>query len=428
MLRGAQHRPGRPLRRLVRVVRGAGVRASLSATGCGRWCSTAPISCPAPTRRWPTSPPSTRSSLRLACGRRPGCPAGARPGDGCRSGWSRRCADTRSSAPRPTATARRTHVRVDEDALVQVLMSGFYYQGVWRDILAAARSARPATTPRSSGSWPRPSPPTGRTATRASSRSRSTWRSSAMTIPSSGRPSTPISERPAECARPSRRTAAGARSRRSRRRRGRAPTTRARWRAAVAVAGVARSARAAACAATRDVPTLILNGDLDNITPLSDAPGRRPPLPAKHARRRVENTGHVTALLDQNDCASVIYEHFVSTLSAGRHVLCAPHARGAGGAPVPFARSAPWSLRRAPGGATTRRCSTGGWPRRRPSHRRRRPRSAGGSTTTARGRPARRQLVVRPAAPTPSFTSQHPAGAGRGGHRAGRLDPCPPGR
>jgi hypothetical protein len=64
------------------------------------------------------------------------------------------------------------------------------------------------------------------------------------------------------------------------------------------------------------VPTLILNGDLDNITPLADATivARRFP---RSTLVDVENSGHVTALLDQNDCASVIYLHFVANLHAG---------------------------------------------------------------------------------------------------------------
>jgi hypothetical protein len=64
------------------------------------------------------------------------------------------------------------------------------------------------------------------------------------------------------------------------------------------------------------VPTLVLNGDLDNITPLADATivARRFP---RSTLVDVENAGHVTALLDQNDCASVIYLHFVTTLQPG---------------------------------------------------------------------------------------------------------------
>ena len=47
--------------------------------------------------------------------------------------------DRRASRPTPTAT--RVHVRADTNTLGQLVQSGFYYQGVWRDIFAAARSA-----------------------------------------------------------------------------------------------------------------------------------------------------------------------------------------------------------------------------------------------------------------------------------------------
>lgn len=65
-----------------------------------------------------------------------------------------------------------------------------------------------------------------------------------------------------------------------------------------------------------NVPTLILNGDLDNITPLEDARvvARRFP---NSRLVDVFNSVHVTVLLDQNHCASVLYERFVRKLSAG---------------------------------------------------------------------------------------------------------------
>jgi len=64
------------------------------------------------------------------------------------------------------------------------------------------------------------------------------------------------------------------------------------------------------------VPTLILNGDLDNITPLADARVVASRFPDS-TLVVMQNSGHVTALEDQNDCASVIYERFVSDLSPG---------------------------------------------------------------------------------------------------------------
>ena len=65
-----------------------------------------------------------------------------------------------------------------------------------------------------------------------------------------------------------------------------------------------------------DVPTLVLNGDLDTITASSGA--------REVARRfpgstfvEVRNSVHVTALYDKDDCASRIYVRFVKTLDSG---------------------------------------------------------------------------------------------------------------
>ncbi len=65
-----------------------------------------------------------------------------------------------------------------------------------------------------------------------------------------------------------------------------------------------------------DVPTLVLNGDLDNITPLMDAREVAARFP-RSTLVVVRNVVHVTAIGDQNHCASVIYERFVSTRSPG---------------------------------------------------------------------------------------------------------------
>ncbi len=65
-----------------------------------------------------------------------------------------------------------------------------------------------------------------------------------------------------------------------------------------------------------NVPTLILNGDLDNITPLADARVVASRFP-RSTLVVMQNSGHVTALEDQNNCAAPIYEHFVRALSAG---------------------------------------------------------------------------------------------------------------
>jgi len=65
-----------------------------------------------------------------------------------------------------------------------------------------------------------------------------------------------------------------------------------------------------------DVPTLVLNGDLDNITPLADARIVAANFP-NSTLVRVENTNHVTVLGDQNACGSVLYIRFVQTRRVG---------------------------------------------------------------------------------------------------------------
>jgi hypothetical protein len=71
------------------------------------------------------------------------------------------------------------------------------------------------------------------------------------------------------------------------------------------------------------VPTLILNGDLDNITPLEDARVVAARFP-RSTLVTIENSAHVTALGDTFHCASVIYATFVRTLAAG-DTSCARH-------------------------------------------------------------------------------------------------------
>ncbi len=69
-------------------------------------------------------------------------------------------------------------------------------------------------------------------------------------------------------------------------------------------------------AAYPDVPTLVLNGDLDTITSSEGArevAGRFP----ESTFVEVENSLHVTAIYDHDDCASRIYLRFVRTLDPG---------------------------------------------------------------------------------------------------------------
>jgi pimeloyl-ACP methyl ester carboxylesterase len=264
---------------------------------------------------WADIAASTRSSLRLACGRRPGCPAGRADPVRIVAGLVARVRRTPIVGTAPDGDGTPTHVRIDEDALVQVLMSGFYDQAVWRDILAAARSstagddrpllrlaAETLTTDGPNGD-PR------------------LWSESLYLAvichdyPELWRPATPVAARPARVRARLAAYPAGAF----------APFSAAAWTgtdyegvlACLRWPSPARPDPPAPPGATYpDVPTLVLNGDLDNITPLADAAVVAHRFP-NSTLVDVENSGHVTVLRDQNDCASVIYLHFVSTLSPG---------------------------------------------------------------------------------------------------------------
>ncbi len=65
-----------------------------------------------------------------------------------------------------------------------------------------------------------------------------------------------------------------------------------------------------------DVPTLVLSGDLDNITSQSGARVVASRFPDS-TFVDVHNSVHVTVLGDRDRCASLIYLHFVNTLTAG---------------------------------------------------------------------------------------------------------------
>ena len=90
-------------------------------------------------------------------------------------------------------------------------------------------------------------------------------------------------------------------------------------------------------AAYPDVPTLVINGDLDNITPLEDARVAASRFPDS-TLVTVENVNHVQVQGDQYDCASVIYERFVRTLATG-DTSCTRHT-----APVRVVKRFPLSL------------------------------------------------------------------------------------
>ena len=65
-----------------------------------------------------------------------------------------------------------------------------------------------------------------------------------------------------------------------------------------------------------DVPTLVINGDLDNITASLGRARRRGPLPALDVRGDCEHV-HISALGDRDGCAAPLVRRFIRTLDAG---------------------------------------------------------------------------------------------------------------
>ena len=113
-----------------------------------------------------------------------------------------------------------------------------------------------------------------------------------------------------------------------------------------------------------DVPTLVLNGDLDTITASSGAREVARRFPAS-TFVEVANSVHVTALADWDLCASRIYARFVRNLTPG-DTSCAGEVGEWNVVPdVLELGRATWIRLSAPP-ATTRRGTTGAWPPRPP--------------------------------------------------------------
>ena len=91
-----------------------------------------------------------------------------------------------------------------------------------------------------------------------------------------------------------------------------------------------------------DVPTLVLNGDLDNITASSGARVVASRFP-RSTFVETANTIHISAISDRDDCAAPMVRRFIATLDAG-DTSCASRLaevrvvgtfpRRAGGTPV----------------------------------------------------------------------------------------------
>lgn len=260
---------------------------------------------------------AVRRGLRLTCARRPGCPARA-AGVGPVELVARFAAEVRRAplqgvAPDANGTPRR--VRLDEDVLSQVLAASYYDYAVWRELPAAILAARRGDTR-----------PVLRLAAEVAAADTApadpATFSEALYLavichdyPQLWRVSSPTAARAAEAAR---------------RLRGYPPGTFAPIGAAAWTGVEYEGARACLQwpaptdaetvvppgASYPDVPTLVLNGDLDTITASSGARevARRFP---RSTFVEVRNSVHVTAILDPDRCASRIYARFVRTLATG---------------------------------------------------------------------------------------------------------------
>jgi pimeloyl-ACP methyl ester carboxylesterase len=264
---------------------------------------------------------ATRSSLRLACKRRPDCPA---DGQDPVALLTKLVAVVRRHpivGRAPDGDGVETPVTVDENTLVQLMQSGFYYQGVWRDVLAATRSALAGDTApllRLVAETVTTDVPNGDPHLFTESLYLAV---TCHDYPQLWPAGTPIPQRPAAVAAALAAYAPGAF----------APFSGDAW-AGTDYEGAQACLNWPASPAVSDppvnpaapyphVPTLVLNGDLDNITPLADARVVASRFPDS-TLVVIQNSGHVTALEDQNDCASRIYEHFVQNLAAG-NTACA---------------------------------------------------------------------------------------------------------
>jgi pimeloyl-ACP methyl ester carboxylesterase len=256
----------------------------------------------------------TRIALRLACTRRPPCMSHGDPvaalGRLVRlvrrhpiTGWTW------------DGDGDRVFARVNEDALVQIAGSGYYYQAVWRDLPAAIRSARggddqpllrlAAETVTTDG--PEETPSYGSEALYLSV--------VCHDYPQPWPFSAPAADRLAITHARLRQIGTGPFH----------PFSGIAWIGYPYEGGLEcldwpspafADPPAPPHARYPDVPTLVLNGDVDNITPLEDARVVASRFPNSHLVV-IQNDVHVTALEDNFDCPKNIYAHFVQTLAPG---------------------------------------------------------------------------------------------------------------
>jgi len=257
-----------------------------------------------------------RLGLELTCSRSARCPAAARADP---VGLVTRYVDAVRANPftgfAPDGDGTRTRVRLNEDALVQIFSSGYYYPALWRELPAALLAAETGDTA-----------PILRLGAEtvivdaggADPPSFSEALYLAVTChdyPQLWDPDTPLRDRPEEVDEWLAAYPDGAFT----------PFTGEAWTgtdyegwlSCLRWPSPVREDPADPPGADYpDVPTLVLNGDLDTITTSAQA--------AEVARRfpestfvEVQNSFHVTALYDNDGCASRIYVRFVKELDPG---------------------------------------------------------------------------------------------------------------
>ncbi len=259
---------------------------------------------------------ATRLAIVRACERAPDCPVAPDRAIALVAGFVKQVATHPISGTASDGDGDDPHVVVDPDTMVQTLQDGFAYIGVYRDLLAAIRSAQAGddepilrlvaeneTVDGGNGpvrQW-----------------SEALYLSvTCHDYPQPWPVGTPIDQRQAAAARHLATYPAGAF----------APFSGYQWthtdyEGVLACADWPGSPSPSdppvpAGAHYPDVPTLILSGDMDNITPTADAEIVASRFPDS-TLVVLPNSIHVVAEEDQNDCGFPIYLHFVETLHAG---------------------------------------------------------------------------------------------------------------
>ena len=262
---------------------------------------------------WADLVEAIRIGLELSCSRSVTCPT--RDPVKLVTRFAERVREEPILGTAPDGDGTRTRVRLDEDAFVQLVSSSYWYPGLWRDVPAAIRAANggdPAAILRLAAET---------VTVEAGATNPRSW-SEALYLavichdyPQLWDPATPLAGRRSEAESRIAAYPPGTFT----------PFSAAAW-TGTDYEGVLACLRwpspvrpdppDPSGAVYPDVPTLVLNGDLDTITASSGA--------WEVARRfpgaffvEIANSVHVTALADWDLCASRIYARFVRNLTPG---------------------------------------------------------------------------------------------------------------